>query len=139
MKAQGTRRLGERRGFAGILAITLLILVATTLAVVASSFSADARRTRVAIADAQLRQLLAVGALTATEHLRSGTISSERQTIDLPLELKDISATLAVSMSVANGTATVLVEAALEADHARQVLRFEQRDGDWSIAAAELH
>lgn len=138
MKTQRALRDHSRRGFAGILAITLIILVGTTLAVVASAFSADARRTRMAVADAQLRQLLTAGAVIAQAQLRAGNIQAEHQSADLPPELNDRAATLTVLTSVESGTATIVVEATVAADRARQVLRFAQRDGNWSITSAEL-
>ena len=138
MTAGPTILRASRGGFAGILAITLLILVSATLAVVASAFSADARRTRAAAADAQLRQLLTAGGLAASAKLRSRDIQTTRQTIPLPRDLAGNSATLTVATSVADGIATVQVEAELGSARAGQVLRFSQRDGVWSVMLAEL-
>ena len=128
----------SRRGFAGILAITLLILVSATLAVVASAFSLDARRTRAITADAQPRQLLTAGAVTAATQLRAGDVPTARQAIPLPAELTDRGAIVSVSTTIANGTATVRVDAEFASARAGQVVRFTQREGAWSVTSTEL-
>src|SRR4051812_1565563 len=64
-------QLNSRRGFALITAVTLIGLVAMALAAVTLLFSANVRRTRDALADAQLRQLLLAGAQVATEQASS--------------------------------------------------------------------
>ena len=91
-----------------------------------------------AVSDAQLRQLLTAGAVIAQAQLRAGNFQAERQSVDLPPELNDRAATLTLSTSVESGTATVLVEATVAVDRARQVLRFAQRDGNWLITSADL-
>ena len=131
----------RRRAFAAILAITLILLVGATLAAVAAAFSADARRTRTLGSDAQLRQLLTAGAIAAAEQLKAagGDVPTGEKAIPLPADLGDRGASLKVSAAREGDAVTVVVDATLATRHARQTVRFTQRDGRWTPTAAELN
>jgi hypothetical protein len=127
------------------MAILLLLLVAATLVTLATTFAADARRTRTHSADAQLRQLLTAGAIAAAEQLKSGELPSAEKAIALPPDLTDRGATLTIHRAHdgdGGGTrdsATVVVNAALANRQARQTVRFARREGRWTATAAEIN
>ena len=57
----------NRRGFAAIMAISLILLVGAALAMLGVYFAQDAARTRSEAVEAQLRQLLSAGAVAAVQ------------------------------------------------------------------------
>ena len=119
----GNRPNPPRRGFAGILAITLILLISATLVALASAFAADARRTRLLAADAQLRQLLTAGAIAASQQLQTETSGGE-QTIALPSDLNSAAASLTLSTTREGDEMRVVVSASLPGRASRQTLRF---------------
>jgi hypothetical protein len=138
MTPQTSRCRTRRRAFAGVLAITLLILVGATLAAVASAFAADARRTRLAVADAQLRQLLTAGAATAAAELQSGDLPSGPKPLTLPSDLADADVSAAMTFERTDDQAVVHVVAKSSSHAMGQTLRFRQSAGRWSLQSAEL-
>ena len=128
----------RRCGSAGIFAITLTLLIAATLVVVASAFAAEARRTRVLAADAQLHQILTAGAVVAADRLRAGDATADASTVPLPPGLIGAGAILTINVARDADVATVIVTADLPSRHARQTLRFARRDGRWAPTAATL-
>ncbi|MEO6436391.1 MAG: hypothetical protein ABIP55_11630 [Tepidisphaeraceae bacterium] len=127
------------RGVAGLVAIILLLIVAATLAGVATAFSADAQRTRNLAAEAQLRQLLTAGAIAAAEQLKSPDLPTGETTVALPTDLNDRGATLKVSYLREGEGVLAAVDAALPPRRARQTVRFAQKDGRWSVQAVEMN
>jgi hypothetical protein len=130
-----TRRRTKRSAFAAVTAIVLLGLVASMLAAMGIMFAADARRTRDAVADAQLRQLLIAGAADVQQRLDKGQTRFDLK-IEAPAE-----ATMQVSAAAADGgddaiRATVLAH--LGTRRRMQTLHFT-RDGDrWNLTGVEL-
>ena len=119
--------------FAAVTAIVLMGLVATTLAATVMVFAADARRTRAAVAEAQLRQLLLAGAADVRVRLDKGETTFDAKLAtpaDGEVQLN----------STADGDAAVnaTVSATVASRRAEQTLRFI-RDGDrWKLAGVEV-
>ena len=127
------RRRQRPSAFAAVTAIVLMGLVATTLAASVMVFAADARRTRAAVAEAQLRQLLIAGAADAQERLGKG-----ETTFDVKLATP-ADGVVQLWSAPADGDAAVriTVSATLASRRAEQTLHFT-RDGDrWKLAAFE--
>jgi hypothetical protein len=136
-----TRRRPEKdAAFAAVTAIVLLGLVASALAAMAMMFAADARRTRSAAAEAQLRQLLLAGAADAQQRLAKGE-SSFDVTIAAPGEGEiRVSAAAAAPTTEGDAARAVIVVATLGPRRAEQTLRFTREAGGeqkWKLAAVE--
>ena len=130
-----TRRRAKNSAFAAVTAIVLLGLVATALASMAMMFAADARRTRAAAADAQLRQLLIAAAADVQQRLDKGQSSFDVK-LAAPAEA-NIHLSAAAAAADNNGVRTVIT-VQLGPRTAAQTLRFT-RDGErWKLAAVEL-
>ena len=136
MKRQATtRRATIRRGFATATALTLLALVAVLLAAMGSSIGIEARRTRHAAVETQLRQLLLAGAAAAGEE----TAAAGTTSVPLPSHLTDDTASLTINIVMRSpGERTVTIDASVAARHARQVVRFALRDGGWDLVSASI-
>ena len=132
------RPMRRRRGFAAILAITLILLVSATLVALASAFAADARRTRLITSDAQLRQLLTAGAIAAAQQLQADEMPAGEKTIALPSELASADASLTLTATRDGDALRVIVVAALPGRSIRQTLSFAQRQGQWALIGARL-
>ena len=94
-----TNPTAHPRGFASIMAIILIGLVAAALVPLGRTFVADARRTRSEADAAQLRQLLTAGAATAVAEVRAGEFPHHEMT--LPQSLIDRGAALALESNEA--------------------------------------
>ena len=126
----------QRRGVAAITAVSLLALVGVTLAAMGSLFAAEARRTRDATTEAQLRQLLLSGAAVAGQR---APFTAEA-TIELPPLLAADGARLVLRpVKPADGDAVVIdVQAAFADRRMTQRVRYAQRDGRWRVDSADL-
>jgi len=113
----------HRRCFMLIMAITLLILIGTTLAVLATLFAGEARRTQNQAIDAQLRQLLLAGAAAA---------QNEMSKVNLPPELAE------ATLTITTESDTVVVDATLRGRSASQKLTFSGSGGQRKLLHAEL-
>jgi hypothetical protein len=134
----------SRRGFGTFVAIALLLIVAATLPVLASVFTADAKRTRTQKEDAQLRQLLTAGAAfakgQATADAGSGAGATTHPTaIALPQELVDDGATVTCSISRESADrVSATIRATLGRRCKEQTVTFARRDGAWHVVDAKL-
>jgi hypothetical protein len=134
-----TRHRRPRGGFATLFAIFLLLLIAAVLPALAMTFAADAKRTRSQAEDAQLRQLLLAGAISATRQAAAGGFPTTRRTVALPSELTADGADVSLSSEQRDADRTaVTVRATLGKRSREQVLRFERRDDAWQPAAASI-
>ena len=128
-----------RRGFAGLMAIFLLLLVASTLVVLGWAAVVEARRSRSQQDEAQLRQLLTAGAATAARDLNAVDVPTGQRQVALPAELNTAGASLTLTFSApTTDRAQVEVVAALPRRTSRQTLEFTRAAGRWSIASATL-
>ncbi len=129
-----TRRVNRGKpAFATATALTLLAFVGVLLASMATWVTIDARRTREAAAEAQLRQLLLAGAAAASDELAQTGAAN----VPLPSNLADNAARLTIDIAVpSESQRTATVEASVAARHARQVVQFSRRDGRWHLISA---
>jgi type II secretory pathway pseudopilin PulG len=131
-----------RHGFAAVMAIVLIGLVAATLAAVGIMFTSEARRTRSQAADAQLRQLLIAGAAEAQQRLPAGATEFPTAAVALPPALGGDGATLSLGCTREGDTAIlVTINATLDTRRrvAAQRLRYG-RSGDgaaWRLERVE--
>ncbi|MDQ3440401.1 MAG: hypothetical protein M3478_08650 [Planctomycetota bacterium] len=129
------RRATIQRGFATATALTLLAFVAVLLAAIGSWIGIDARRTREAATETQLRQLLLAGAVAAGEE----TAAAGTTTVPLPANLTDDAASVTIDIAMpSQGERTATIDASFAARHARQVVRFARRDGGWTLVSATV-
>jgi hypothetical protein len=127
------RRRPKHSAFAAVTAIVLLGLVATTLATMAMMFAADARRTRNAGAEAQLRQLLIAGAASAQQRLDKGPTTFDTK-LTAPAD-----GTLQVTAAADGDAVRVIITATLGPRRQEQTLRFTRAGEKWKLARVELH
>lgn len=128
-----TRR--SNRAFATATALTLLAFVAVLLAAIGSWIGIEARRTRDAAAETQLRQLLIAGAVAAGDE--SAAIGTTN--VSLPPTLADDAARLTIDIAMPSEVQrTVTVEASVAARHARQIVHFTRQNGRWTLTNATL-
>ena len=128
------------RGFAGFMAIFLLLLVASTLVVLGWAAVVEAKRSRSQQEEAQLRQLLTAGAATAMESLNAAdSPSAGQRQVALPADLDDASASLTLTFSSPSADhEQVEVLAAIRRRHERQTIDFTRAAGRWTVASATL-
>jgi len=133
-------RRRRQRGFAGIMAILLLILVASTLAVLGWAAVVEARRSRATQDEAQLRQLLSAGAAAAGRMLdSSGDVSAGARDVAIPSELAGTNASLKLTFAPAGpDREQVEVRATVLRRQARQTVEFTRATGHWTVAAVSL-
>jgi hypothetical protein len=115
----------NRGGFAMVMAIMLMGIVAITLAALNVDFTIDARRSATMAQGAQLRQLLLAGA-HLTENSLSVPESAQKFAVPLPGFLNQRGAALAVNIQAAIGSDSrqATVEATLDNHHMVQHLYF---------------
>jgi Na+-transporting NADH:ubiquinone oxidoreductase subunit NqrC len=123
----------KNSAFAAVTAIVLLGLVASVLAAMAMMFAADARRTRNAAADAQLRQLLIAGAADVQQRVNAG-----QTTFDVKLAAPAEGA-MHLSATAEGDAVRAVIAAALGTRRGEQTLRFTREGERWKVAAVELH
>ena len=123
----------RRRGFAMIIAITLLGLVAATLAMLATHFFLEAQRTRTHNADAQVRQLLIAGQAVARAQADSLAAGKSIE-VPLPPQLTQQQAKL----TIAGAPANIQITAEYQARRASQQITLARDGTSWKLASAEL-
>ncbi len=132
MKQRSTQ---ANRGLATATALTLLAFVAVLLTAMGSWIRIDARRTRDAAAQTQLRQLLLAGAVAAGDE--SNLIGATNVT--LPPQLKDDAANLKIEIVMpSEGERVATIEASVSGSHASQTVHFTRREGRWRVISATL-
>jgi len=109
-------RRRARRGYSIILVLTTMIFVSMAIMGMTTLFGHEVRRTRGALAEAQLRQLMVAAVPAAQEQLRAG--GSVR---DVPMSVPVEGASVVLHIS---GT-TVNVDARLRDFKASQTLEFD--------------
>ncbi|HEX8525087.1 MAG TPA: hypothetical protein VF669_22740 [Tepidisphaeraceae bacterium] len=125
-------RTSSRSGFALFIAVTLLGLVAVTLVILATLVAADARKTRSAVTEAQLRQLLLAGEAIAQTRLSSGaTVQGD---VELPAELK----TSGAKLTITGDAPKTRIEAQCAGKPAVQEIAFIKSGDAWTITSVQL-
>ena len=126
----------HRRGFAAIMAISLIILVGAALAMLGVYFAQDAARTRSEAVEAQLRQLLSAGAVAAVDH--ADTVGPARP-LALPAALADEHAAVTIQITGEGEDRSVVVTAQFEGRHVDQMLKLHHANGRWAVVEADLN
>jgi hypothetical protein len=121
------KQSARHHGFAMVTAIFLMSLTVMAMTEIGLGIAADARRTALAAQDAQLRQLLFVGADFAVAHPAAGHYD-----IALPGQ---IAGTLSVDVLADH---TVEIEAALPHRRGGERVTLGQGNGGWRVASAIL-
>ncbi len=123
------------RAFATATALTLLAFVAVLLAAMGSAIGIEARRTREAAAQTQLRQLLLAGAAAASDE--SAPIGTTN--VPLPSILNDDAPRLTIEIAMpSERLRTAMIETSFATRHARQLAQFSRRDGRWHLISATI-
>ena len=132
----------HRRGFAMIVAIGLVALVAMAIATVLALVRLDLRRTAESLEQAQLRQMLLAGERAAGEQLAASEAAPAAQdvAVALPPGLAADGASLKLRLEPGpkDGTAAATVEAALAGKALAQTLRYQRGPDGWQLAAVQL-
>ena len=130
-----------RRGFAAIMAVALLALVAVTAIALFAAASTDYHRTQYAQQSAQLRQMLLAGAAQVMQESKDWTAQAKeaKHPIQLPDELSRQGASATFTVIARNdGKCEVNLVATLGVHHAGQVLTLERQNEKWKIISAQL-
>lgn len=136
MRQVGTCR---RDAFATVAAVVLTGLVSVALLATVTLLRNDALRTRRAVAEAQLRQLLLAGQVAASAALTDNENERRVLKIDLPEELT-ASSSLTLVLDPANqpDLLTATLEAGHDGFYQSQALTYRRVDGRWALAEAQL-
>ena len=126
------------RGFATILAVFLVGLVVAGMAVTVAGLATQGRRTRAAVVDAQLRQLLLAGGADVVA--RSDTWPADPRgvwTMGVPADLAGLTVGVGVT-STGAGSAEAVVTARGDGRRAVQRMVWRRADARWQLAAVTL-
>ena len=126
------RRRAKTSAFAAVTAVVMLGLVASVLAALAMMFAADARRTRNAAADAQLRQLLIAGAADVQQRLKQGQTTFDVK-VPAPAEGE-----MQLRATAEGDGVRAVVAATLGTRRGEQTLKFTRDGARWRLASVEL-
>jgi type II secretory pathway component PulK len=132
------RIIPRPRGFAAILAITMVGLVAVTLASLGILFAGEARRTRTRAGDVQLRQLLIAGSVAAKQSITQTPNVASNIDIALPRELADNGGQVTLAIQPNGEKTTVLVKAKFENRRAEETLHFTRDGAAWKLSRVDL-
>jgi hypothetical protein len=112
----------HRRGTAFMAAVLLMIVVASIVTLLAIVFAAQARRTRSAVAGAQLRQLLlAADPIARADLAANGTAA---RTLTPPIPVEGATLTIVIQPPADGASTTVDVTATLRQMTGRQILHY---------------
>ena len=137
-RCSGTKRC--RSGFAMIMALTMVSLVAIGVLALTLMLRLEVGRTRTATNQTQLRQLLLGGAASATEALTRQPGRTDRITIALPQTLQKRAATLNARFQDApDQTKHVIITARFGDAQANQTLVFSPLGYGWQLQSATLN
>jgi hypothetical protein len=136
------RRQRASNGFATLMAIALVAMAGVAFVAIASMMRHDVRRTRRAVAEAQLRQMLSAGEEAVRSQLDATGGGENGATREVPVPRmtgeSEARLTLTVAPVADAGLRVILVEATMDGFHAAQQLRYSRHDGKWTLVAAVL-
>ena len=133
------RRPPQKRGFAMLLALAMLGLVAMLLIFLAHYFAWELKRTRSTTADAQLNQLLLAGAQDALSKSKSTNLPKAPWTLALPTSLSDAHATVTLTPTLDSpDNATITIDAHYNTQQASQSLHLQKSNNAWRLTSATL-
>ena len=131
----------SRRGFASLLAVALLGLVAVTAVALFALASADYRRTQYNEQTDQLRQMLIAGATQVMSESKDWPAAPQvtSHSISLPDELARQGGAMTFTVLSHNDeTCEAHIVATLGPHHASQVLTLQRQNEKWKVAGAQL-
>ena len=128
----------RRQGLATVTAIALLGLVAVSLLAVSAAVVGDARRTRYATADAQVRQLLLAAAADAAERSASwpADVAADSWELPVPASLAQGGGSVKLSLAHAGERLEVRADAHYLRRRGGQTLRFRRAAERWELIDA---
>jgi hypothetical protein len=135
------KRKSRYSGSVMLMALVALGMASVVLGAAGMMVAGDARRTRPAAVDAQLRELLLAGAQISQFRLQSSWSVDQSVTVNLPPALKDQNATLVLE-PIGPESATdraVYIEATLGRHAMGERVHFIQRSEHWQIDDAILN
>ena len=127
-------RRRSSRGFATLVATVTILLVAMAVAALGFAVKLEVQRTKAAPIDAQIRQLLAAGAIAATAEfdLEPG------QTVEVPTP-PELDAQLSITAEATESPARAYtITVAYQGKSRSQRITTQMTDGVWKILTAEL-
>ena len=128
-------------GMAIIIAIAMTAMVGIALLALATRLATEAKMTRYAAQDAQVRQLMLASAATALHELNQ-TEPPKRgqpQAVQTPADPNGDATSLVLRFEPidADESQRVLVDARVGKRHSRQLLRFELQKTKWQLVEAD--
>jgi len=127
-------RPGNSRGFGIVMAIIGMAVVAGVVLIMGALFVHEGKRTRAAMADAQLRQLLVASVPAAKAELVANGDVERDVTVETPVE----GARLVLHVQPVAGKAAVRASAVLRGFGAGQEMVFEKKAGGWEMTDVKL-
>jgi type II secretory pathway pseudopilin PulG len=133
-----TRRT-NRRAMAMLAAVAMVGIAAAAVVALGASLTADARRTRLAAHDAQVRQLLLAGVASVADHAAGWKEAPDAAGWDVasPQPLGD-QGKVKVTNATQDGRTVYRVEATFDGRHGSTDLHLERKNSHWQITSAEL-
>jgi Tfp pilus assembly protein PilV len=122
------------RGFATMMVIASMIFLAAAIVGLSTLFAHEARRTRAAVAETQLRQLLQAGVPAAQAELAANGNSAR----DVPMVVPVDGAKMQLHIVGAQTDAEVSVAGTYRGFRASQRVRFTRVAGGWVVSDTRL-
>lgn len=131
----------DRRGFAMLMALAMLALVAATLTLLSRHFAYEVTRTRLVTEDAQLSQLLLAGAQDVMQRSKQWpqAVQPASWQIELPEILADSGGKLSVDLHNSQSGSDATIEGRIGRAVAVQTLHLRHVDGSWAVVSVELN
>ncbi|MBI1370962.1 MAG: hypothetical protein GC162_20200 [Planctomycetes bacterium] len=136
-----TRKHDARRsGYALLTAVMMIAVVGLAVSAMTGRMVSEAKSMRRANLDAELRQLLIVGASASPRLLIEGRPEDEPTTLAVPTDLIARGGTVKVRVgkSIRNLETHIEVEASLDGRSMRQTLVYLKGQGGWGLSEAWL-
>ncbi|MGN6368823.1 MAG: hypothetical protein ACTHN5_11225 [Phycisphaerae bacterium] len=127
-------KAGNNRGTALMAAILMMVFIAAAVTAMTTVFTHEAKRTRLSIADAQLRQLLLAADPAAREELAR---NSSPHDLTLPIPVPDATLTLHIETSH-NNAATIRATARLPQNTLTATTTYTRTGNSWSPDSTTL-
>ena len=128
------------RGFVLLLALSLMAVVIAAAADLSLAVGSQYQRTRTAVVDAQLRQLLMAGCEAARQQIVDGRAATTAVTVALPDELASNGGVLTVTALAGNteDDAAMTIEARFGGHRESELIRFHRAGAGWVLADVAL-
>lgn len=128
----------SRRGIATVTTIVLLSIAAVTVTILATTFAMDVRRTQAVAEEAQLSELLHVGALVGMEKLNgNGNLRDQKSTVSLPAGLKGYEVQLSYEVVKPRQSVALMIRASHGGRYVEERVVCRQDAGVWRVARVE--